>query len=171
VVNEADLRQRARGIRMVVTDVDGVLTDAGVYYSARGEELKRFSLRDGMGVERLRAAGIDTAFLTREDSAIVRARGAKLGLTHVYTGVRDKRAHLETLERETGVAARELAYIGDDTNDIDIMRAIRDAGGLSAAPGDAFEATSDVALLRTRAPGGHGAFRELAEWILRLRVA
>jgi 3-deoxy-D-manno-octulosonate 8-phosphate phosphatase (KDO 8-P phosphatase) len=164
-----ELRARAARIRIVVSDVDGVLTDASVLYSERGEELKRFSLRDGMGVERLRAAGIDTAFLTRERTGFARARAAKLGLAHVFVGVLDKFAHLGTLEETTGCAAGEMAYIGDDDNDVEIMRAVVARGGLAAAPYDGFETARAAAVYATSATGGHGAFREFAEWILRLR--
>jgi 3-deoxy-D-manno-octulosonate 8-phosphate phosphatase (KDO 8-P phosphatase) len=164
-----EIRARAGGIRLVVTDVDGVLTDATVLYSERGEELKAFSLRDGMGVERLRAAGIQTAFLTRERTGFPTARAAKLGVSLVYTGVLDKRAFLGTMANLSGCAASEMAYIGDDDNDVTLMRAIVEQGGLSGAPADAFETARAAAVYTTGAAGGHGAFREFAEWILALR--
>jgi len=170
-LDPADLRARARAVHWVVTDVDGVLTDATVLYTERGEELKRFSLRDGMGVERLRAAGIETIFLTRERTGFAVARATKLRIGRVYTGVLDKQAHLPTLLADTGATAHELAYIGDDVNDIGIMEAIAGGGGLTGAPADAFAAAADVALYATKATGGHGAFREFAEWILALRNA
>jgi 3-deoxy-D-manno-octulosonate 8-phosphate phosphatase (KDO 8-P phosphatase) len=167
--DEEELRSRARRVRLVVSDVDGVLTDAGVYYSERGEEMKRFSLRDGMGVERLREAGIETALLTRERSNIVQARAAKLKIRHVWLGVHDKRERLAAIERETAFRAHELAYIGDDVNDVEIMRAILEAGGLTGSPCDAHACTDPVTVVRARALGGHGAFRELADELLRLR--
>lgn len=166
-----ELRRRAREIRLVATDVDGVLTNAGIYVSERGEELKRFSMRDGVGVERLRAAGIQTALVTRERSGFAAARAAKLGIVHVYFGVLDKARHLPLLEKDTGVTAAQMAYIGDDVNDVGLMEAIVQAGGLSAAPADAFETALGAATFVAGAGGGHGAFRDLAEWILRLRDA
>jgi 3-deoxy-D-manno-octulosonate 8-phosphate phosphatase (KDO 8-P phosphatase) len=150
--------------RLVLTDVDGVLTDAGVYYSARGEELKRFSLRDGMGVERLRDAGIATAFVTREQSEIVRRRAEKLDV-RVYSGVRDKASHLDVILRDTGCELSELAYIGDDVNDLEIIERIRPRG-LIGAPRDAMPEILALAHFRCPEPGGHGAFRAFAEWIL-----
>jgi 3-deoxy-D-manno-octulosonate 8-phosphate phosphatase (KDO 8-P phosphatase) len=168
---DGELARRARAIRWVVSDVDGVLTDGRVLYSVRGEELKSFSLRDGMGVERLRSVGIETALLTRERTGFAAARAAKLSISLVYTGVLDKAAHLPTILADTGVSAGELAYIGDDVNDLAIMRGVAAAGGLTAAPADAFEAAALVSLYATRARGGHGAFREFAEWILALRGA
>jgi 3-deoxy-D-manno-octulosonate 8-phosphate phosphatase (KDO 8-P phosphatase) len=160
-----ELRARAKRIRLVVTDVDGTLTDAGVYYSERGEELKRFSLRDGMGVELLRKAGLPTAMLTREKSSIVEMRAKKLRIEHVYGGVEDKLAFLPELTERTGVAADAIAYIGDDVNDVDVMKSV----ALAGAPGDAADAARAVAHKITNAPGGHGAFREFSDWILLLR--
>src|SRR5450755_5030509 len=93
-IDPRELARRARQVTLLVSDVDGVLTDAGVYYSARGEEMKRFSMRDGMAVERLREARIDTAFLTREDSPIVIQRAHKLRVTHLHLAVLDKREFL-----------------------------------------------------------------------------
>jgi len=165
VITGSELARRAARVRLVVTDVDGVLTDAGVYYSERGEELKRFHVRDGMGVELLRNAGVRTAFLTRESSPSVRARARKLGIEHAWLGVTDKRAHLEVLLRETGLTVAQIAYIGDDVNDLPIIESIgRD--GLTAAPADAMEAVARVVHHRVAERGGHGAFREFADWIL-----
>jgi 3-deoxy-D-manno-octulosonate 8-phosphate phosphatase (KDO 8-P phosphatase) len=160
-----DLGLRAARVRLVVTDVDGVLTDGGVYYSERGEELKRFSVRDGMGVELLRARGIRTAVLSRETSPSVKARARKLGLEHVWLGVTDKRGHLDAILAETGLTIRDLAYIGDDVNDSSIIEVIgRD--GLTAAPSDAAPSIARSVHLLVKARGGHGAFREFADWIL-----
>jgi 3-deoxy-D-manno-octulosonate 8-phosphate phosphatase (KDO 8-P phosphatase) len=160
-----EIRARARRVRLVVTDVDGTLTDGGVYYSERGEELVRFSRRDGMGIELLAKAGIPTAILTREDSAITRARAKKLGLDHVFTGVRDKLAALATITERTGAVADTIAYIGDDVNDVELMRAV----ALAGAPSDADETARAAAHRITDATGGHGAFRDFAGWILKLR--
>jgi 3-deoxy-D-manno-octulosonate 8-phosphate phosphatase (KDO 8-P phosphatase) len=160
-----ELRARARKIRLVVSDVDGTLTDAGVYYSAKGEELKRFSLRDGMGFELLRKAGIGGAVLTRENDDFVVPRAKKLGLEHVFCGVRDKHAFLPQLVEKTNVPTEAIAYIGDDVNDVDLMRAV----GLAGAPGDAHDAARGAAHTITNAHGGHGAFREFSDWILLLR--
>ena len=164
------LRRRARKIRLVLTDSDGVLTDTGVYYSESGEAFKRFSIRDGMGVERLRQAGIETAIITGEKSPSVLRRAAKLKLQYLYLGIRDKRSHLDVIVRETGLSIDELAYIGDDVNDLGIIEVIR-GQGLTAAPADAVAIVKKAVQYRTTARGGHGAFREFAEWILRLRAA
>jgi 3-deoxy-D-manno-octulosonate 8-phosphate phosphatase (KDO 8-P phosphatase) len=161
-----ELVARARRLRLVVTDVDGVLTDATVYYSAAGEELLRFSRRDGMGMELLRNADVPTVILSREDSDIVRARAKKLGLTHVFLGVRDKGAFLADVEKSLGVPRNAMAYIGDDVNDVDVLRQV----ALAGAPADAHDSARGLAHYVTRASGGSGAFREFADWILRLRA-
>jgi 3-deoxy-D-manno-octulosonate 8-phosphate phosphatase (KDO 8-P phosphatase) len=163
-----EVASRALRVRLVLTDCDGVLTDACVYYSEAGEALKRFSMRDGMGVERLRGAGIVTAIVTREASPIVRRRAEKLRLPHHFDGVKDKAAHLEVIGRDTGTQPEEWAYIGDDVNDLGIINAISERG-LTAAPADAVPEVLAAVHHRTSKPGGYGAFREFAEWLLRLR--
>lgn len=167
-IGDTELAARARRVRLVLTDSDGVLTDAGVYYSERGEELRRFSVRDGMGVERLREAGIATAIVTRERTGVVARRSEKLALPHLFAGVHDKAAHLPVILRETGLPLAALAYIGDDVNDLGILDAIG-AEGLTAAPADAMPEVLAVCHYACAARGGHGAFREFAEWILRLQ--
>jgi 3-deoxy-D-manno-octulosonate 8-phosphate phosphatase (KDO 8-P phosphatase) len=165
---ESDLAARARRLRLVLTDSDGVLTDGGVYYSDEGEALRRFSVRDGMGMERLRLAGIATAIVTRERSGCVERRSAKLGLPHLFLGVQDKAAELPAILARTGLPIEALGYIGDDVNDLGIMTAIG-RRGLTAAPADAMPEVLAVCHYRAAARGGHGAFRDFAEWILRLR--
>lgn len=162
------LRQRARRLRLVLTDSDGVLTDTGVFYSADGEYMKRFSIRDGMGVERLRAEGVETAIMTGELSASVRKRAEKLAMQFLYLGVKDKKKHLDAVLQETGFSLDQLGYIGDDLNDLPVMQAIRPYG-ITAAPADAVPDIVRVAHYHCKASGGHGAFREFAEWILSLR--
>ncbi len=167
-LTESEIRARAKRITLVLTDVDGVLTDTGVYYSANGEELKRFSIRDGMGMNLLREQGIETAMMTREDSPRVAARSKQLGLPYYFAGIMDKRASLPEMLEKTNRQIHELAYIGDDVNDVGIMEEIARAG-LTACPGDAMPAAKKVAHYSAKVPGGHGAFRDFAEWILKHR--
>jgi 3-deoxy-D-manno-octulosonate 8-phosphate phosphatase (KDO 8-P phosphatase) len=166
-LTEREARFRAATLRLVITDVDGVLTDGGVYVSDKGEAIKLFNLRDGMGVERLRADGVETLFLTREDSPIVARRAEKLRV-RVYHGVADKLAALPGLLRDAGLEPEHAGYIGDDVNDLAAMRAIA-ARGLVAAPADAMPTVAAIAHLRCANAGGRGAFRDFAEWILELR--
>ena len=164
----AELSARARRVGAVLTDCDGVLTDGGVYYSEDGEALKRFNVRDGMGVERLQRAGVSTAIVTREMSLVVARRAAKLGSLRVYAGVADKAEHLPWILRDLALERDRIAYIGDDVNDLGIIETVREEG-LTAAPADAMPEVLAAVHYRCQARGGYGAFREFAEWLLRLR--
>lgn len=161
----SEMLRRAREVKLFVTDVDGVLTDAGVYYSGRGEELKRFSMRDGMGVERLRQRYIDTAFVTREDSPIVVQRAHKLRVNYTHLAVRDKREFLARWLPSLGLSPSQVAYMGDDVNDLEVMRFVAEEG-LTGAPLDAMREVLDVAHFKATLNGGHGAFREFAELLV-----
>ena len=161
-----NLKQKALKIKLLITDCDGVLTDGGVYYSANGEEMKKFNLRDGMGVERLRkVCNIDTGIMTGENSAIVTRRAEKLKITHLYLGIKDKKLRLSEILSLHNLQSDEIAYIGDDLNDYEVIGEV----GLSASPSDG------AALIKERVdyicslPGGAGAFREFAELIINLR--
>lgn len=157
---------KAKKIKLLLTDVDGVLTDNGVYYGESGEVLKRFSIRDGMGVERLRKlCGIDTGIVTGELSPSVARRAEKLHITQLHLGIKDKQARLEEMLKTGGWSWEELAFIGDDVNDLEVLERV----GLSACPGDAMAAVCGIVQYRCVANGGHGAFREFAEWIISLR--
>jgi YrbI family 3-deoxy-D-manno-octulosonate 8-phosphate phosphatase len=152
-------------IKAVATDVDGVLTDGGMYYSDKGEELKRFSTRDGMALQRLRDAGIVCAFITGEDSRIVRARAEKLRIKDVYLGCSDKSAAGRDLCRKYGISMSELLYVGDDVNDMGLLS----IAGVSVCPADAARPVLAVADIRTVCPGGQGVLREVAEELLACR--
>jgi len=153
---------KARKIKLVLTDSDGVLTDNGVYYSAQGEEMKRFSIRDGMGVERLRNAGIETGIVTGETSPSVVKRAEKLQIKELHLGVKNKGAQLQEIMNRKQFLPEQIAFIGDDTNDLEMMQMV----GLSACPADAMHFAKEVADYVCTTNGGHGCFRELAELIL-----
>jgi YrbI family 3-deoxy-D-manno-octulosonate 8-phosphate phosphatase len=159
--------EKATRVKLLLTDCDGVLTDAGVYYSANGEELKRFSLRDGMGVERLRElAGVETGIITGEDAPIVARRAEKLHIVELHLGVKNKKQTLLDILKRRQLRPEQVAYIGDDMNDEAIMRTV----GLSACPADAFEDILQIADFICQKTGGHGAFREFAELIIRAKT-
>jgi 3-deoxy-D-manno-octulosonate 8-phosphate phosphatase (KDO 8-P phosphatase) len=157
-----ELRERARRVRLLAMDVDGVLTDAGMYYGENGEELKKFNTRDGMGVALVREAGLRTAILTREKTAIVERRAAKLKIDDVYMAVLDKLAVMRELVEQLGLGLDEVAYIGDDVNDYELLCHV----GLAVAVRDATRLPRSVAHYVTEAKGGEGAVRELCELIL-----
>lgn len=162
-VHSPNLREVAREIALLLTDVDGVLTDGGVYYSARGEEMKRFSIRDGMGVERLRTlAQVEVGIITGERFGAVQRRAEKLHITELHLGIQDKLGLLDGICERWGIRPFQIAYIGDDSNDLALLQAV----GLSAAPADALPFVREWVDFRCTQPGGHGAFREFAEFII-----
>ncbi len=161
------LAKKARRIKLVLTDNDGVLTDTGVYYSVNGEELKRFSIRDGMGVERLlKVLNIETGIITGEESGAVIKRAEKLKITTLYTGIKDKKNILDEILTKKDLKPENIAFIGDDVNDFEIMKAV----GFSAAPADAVPYIRKIADYVCGNKGGNGAFREFAELIIALNV-
>lgn len=161
-VSPDDLKGVASRIRLLLTDCDGVLTDAGVYYGAEGEALKRFCIRDGMGVKLLRDAGIETGIVTGERSPCVAKRAEKLQISELHLGISDKATLVRELSLRRGIALSEIAFIGDDVNDFHVLQTV----GLSACPGDAVSKVQSVVHIILRTPGGQGAFREFAEFIL-----
>ncbi len=162
----ATLTDRCNAIKLFLSDVDGVLTDGSMYYGEGGDELKRFSTLDGGGFILLRLVGIECGLITGEKSPIVDRRAKKIGLAHVIQGARDKSAELDRLLAKRGFSEQEVAYIGDDINDIMLINRV----GVSATvPGNCLPADVKTDYVTTR-PGGSGAVRDFAEWLLRERA-
>ncbi len=153
-------------IKVVITDVDGVLTDAGMYYSEMGDELKKFNTRDGMGFELLRNAGFKTGIITSENTAIVSNRAKKLKVDYLYQGKKEGgklAAILEICEKEN-ITLNEVAYIGDDINCLNALESV----GLAACPSDAALIIKNLSkTIKLETKGGDGVFREFAELILK----
>jgi 3-deoxy-D-manno-octulosonate 8-phosphate phosphatase (KDO 8-P phosphatase) len=159
--------ERARHIRLLALDVDGVLTDGRLYLSPTGEELKVFHVRDGSGLVAVQRAGIAVAIISGRDSAAVSRRAAELGIRHVRQGVVDKGAELDRLLAELAVEPVETACVGDDTPDLPMLR----RAGLAVGVADAHPALLEAAHWITRAPGGRGAVREVCDLLLSARAA
>ncbi|MFD2574103.1 KdsC family phosphatase [Spirosoma soli] len=158
-----ELLEKLVRIKLVLTDCDGVLTDAGVYYGENGEVLKKFNIRDGMGVVRLRDLfGVETGIVTGEKSPSVVTRAAKLKITELHLDAQDKLSLLGGILERKGLDASEVAFIGDDVNDLEILQAV----GFSACPADATRYNKAVVDYCCEAKGGEGCFRELAELII-----
>jgi len=158
--------ERARNIRLLVLDVDGVLTDGRLYLSAAGEELKVFHVRDGSGLVAVQRAGITVAIISGRDSAAVTRRAAELGIRHVRQGVADKGAALDQLLDELGVSAAATACVGDDTPDVPMLR----RAGLAIGVADAHPALLAAAHWVTPSNGGQGAVREACDLLLSARA-
>ena len=162
------LTEKARKIKLVLTDSDGVLTDTGVYYSADGEVMKRFSIRDGMGVERLRnTLGIETGIITGELSGSVRKRAEKLKIRYLYQGIKNKKSLFTEILADLNLQKENIAFIGDDVNDLELLKEV----GLSATPADGTDFVKNVVHYICENAGGNGAFREFAELIISLNEA
>lgn len=156
------LQRLLRGIRVFATDVDGVLTDAGMYYSESGDEWKKFHTRDGMGIKLLQKAGLITAIITQESTKIVMRRAQKLTIPEVHQGAFDKLTVLKDLIARHGLTMEQVAYIGDDVNDLQALAAV----GFSACPADGVPQVQKTVRYICKKNGGEGAVREIADLIL-----
>lgn len=155
-----------RNIRLFATDVDGVLTDAGMYYAESGDEWKKFNTRDGMGIKLLQKAGFITAIVTQERTKLVARRAEKLAIPELHQGVMDKLSVIREMARRHRLTLGQVAYIGDDVNDLEALRAV----GFSAAPADGMPVVCDVVDYVCRRKGGEGAVREIVEMLLQART-
>lgn len=158
-----DLAARARGVKMVLMDVDGTLTDGGIFILPEtGEEVRAYNVRDGQGMMLAKAAGLKTGIITGKTSRSVAIRAERLMMDEVHQGVLDKKRVLDDILARHGLLPEEAAYIGDDLGDLDVMRCV----GLAAAVADAHPLVRRCAHLVCALPGGRGAVRELIEFIL-----
>lgn len=158
-----ELAERMKRIRLIVLDVDGVLTDGGIYMGPSGEAMKRFDIKDGAGIVFWHRTGGKTAILTGRSSKIVENRAKELQISVVRQGCADKGAAYEALKEEMELSDDEIAYIGDDLIDLPVMR----RAGLPVAVADAAPEAKAAALFVTEHAGGRGAIRETVEQILR----
>lgn len=157
--------EKCSKVKLIITDVDGVLTDGGMYYTENGEMLKKFNTRDGMGVELLLSNKIKTIFMTKENSQIVKKRAEKVKAAAVYLNVQNKDKELKKICRKFKITSEEIAYIGDDVNDIPIMKKI----GFSLTPADGNVNVKKISDYVCLLSGGQGVFREAADMILALK--
>jgi YrbI family 3-deoxy-D-manno-octulosonate 8-phosphate phosphatase len=156
------LIDRIKQIKLLATDVDGVLTDAGMYYTSDGLELKKFNTRDGLGISLLRNAGFKLAIITSENTTIVANRAKKLKITDVYQGTLTKVEAMEDLLVKYSLTWNEIAYIGDDYNDLLLLSRV----GLAVTPADGTKRNKAIAHYVTERKGGEGCVRELCDMIL-----
>lgn len=156
------LAQRIQAIKLIAFDVDGVLTDGGLYLTDSGEEFKRFNSLDGHGLKMLKASGVETAIITGRTSRCVELRAKNLGITRLYQGVEDKWGAMQTLLAELKLAPEVAAYMGDDVVDLPVMRRV----GFCITVPNSPQAVRDHAHYLTQREGGHGAVREACELIM-----
>ena len=159
---DSNLTSRCSKIKLVITDVDGVLTDGGMYYTNKGDVMKRFFVRDGMGVTLLRKKNIPTLIITKEETEMTRQWAKKMRIAKLYEGVIQKELILEKICKRFKVKSDEVAYIGDDVNDLGLLKIV----GLAAVPNDAIVEAKKICHYKCKTNSGHGAFRELVDLIL-----
>jgi N-acylneuraminate cytidylyltransferase len=151
-----------KNIKILFTDVDGTLTDGGMYYSTSGEELKRYNTRDGFAFSLLRSRGILTVIITSENISVNEKRGLKVKADYVFQGVSKKLQLVQDLLMQLGISSEHAAYIGDDLNDLDCIRGLL----LTACPQDSHQSVKDAASYICQKKGGEGAVREFVEWLI-----
>lgn len=157
-----DLIHRCSRIKLVITDVDGVLTDGGMYYTRNGDVMKRFFVRDGMGVTLLRKKNIPTLIITKEETEMTRQWAKRMKIAKLYEGIVQKETILHKICKEFKVKPGQIAYIGDDVNDVVLLKKV----GLATAPKDAISEVKKICHYKCKTNSGQGAFRELVDLIL-----
>ena len=162
-----DFHNKLKKIKALFMDSDGVLTDGGMYYSENGDELKKFNTKDGMAIKLLNDTGIITGIITGETRQLVSDRSKKMLVTELFMGVEDKIRVIESLEAKYDIDKSEIAYIGDDINDLEVIKRV----GLGIAVSDAMDCVRAAAYYITCAKGGQGAVREIAEMIIKSKNA
>jgi 3-deoxy-D-manno-octulosonate 8-phosphate phosphatase (KDO 8-P phosphatase) len=157
-----NISEKCRNIRLLLTDVDGVLTDGKLHYTSEGEFMKSFNVKDGLVTKRLIQAGINVGIVTGRSSGIVATRAKELGIEIVHQGQGDKISTLAMIAKSHHLAYNEIAYIGDDLNDLDVIKNV----GFSGCPSDAVTEVKDCVDYVCGKAGGDAAFREFADMIL-----
>lgn len=150
-------------IKLVLLDVDGTLTDGGIYRGNNGEELKRFNVKDGYAIVNAQRLGIEFGIITGRKSELVEIRSNELKIKYLYQGISEKTVILKEIMQKTGLKKEEIAYMGDDLNDILIMK----QSGLTGVPKDAADEVIQIADFVSEKNGGSGAVREFVEYILK----
>lgn len=160
------LRIKCVKIKVVLTDVDGVLTDGGMYYTEKGDVMKKFFVRDGMGVTLLRNNNIPTILVTKENTKMVKQWARRMKVAKLYDGIMEKESILKIICKNYKITTQQIAFIGDDVNDVGLLKAV----GLSATPLDGAHEAKRVSDYICKTKGGNGAFRELVDLILRFKI-
>lgn len=159
------MKERLSDIRLLLLDVDGVMTDGGIIYDANGIETKVFNVKDGHGIKMLQRLGIEVGIITGRTSAVVDFRAKELGISILYQGALKKIVCYEEIKKKTGFVDSQIAYVGDDVIDVPVMR----SAGFAAAPADALAEARNAAHYVTNCAGGKGAVREICDIIIKGR--
>jgi len=166
-LTRAELSEALKGIKLVSLDVDGVLTDGGLYYAEDGTELRRFNVKDGMGIKLAQAAGIEFAIISASVTPAIEHRAKRLGIDHVHIGCKSKVETLQGICTQLNIAPDAIAHMGDDLNDLPIFELV----GLALAPADAAASVCTAASYVTEKSGGQGCVREICDLAVTARKA
>ena len=161
----SNIAAKIKKIKILLTDVDGVLTDGGMYYSSKGDVMKKFHARDGMAVSLLKKNGIPTILITKEKTMIVKQWAKKMSVKKLYDGVVKKEQILEKICREFKVKSNEIAFIGDDVNDIKLLEKV----GFAAMPNNGIKQLRKICDYECKASGGKGVLREVCDLIISVK--
>ena len=153
---------KPKNIKILLTDVDGVLTDGGMYYTPNGDTMKKFHARDGMGVNLLKKSGVPTIIITKEKTKMVKNWAKKMNISYVYDGIQEKEKLLPEICKKYSVTSSQIAYIGDDVNDMGLLKKV----GFSVTPNDGIVDVQKFADYVCKKKGGDGVLREVADLIL-----
>ena len=157
--------KKCKKIKLVITDVDGVLTDGGRYYSDKGEIIKKFHVRDGMGINILLRNNIKTVILSKENSPVVKKWAKDVNVSKLYLGIKHKEKKLSDVCKDFSLKKDEIAFIGDDVNDVELLSLV----GFSATPKDGNICAKKIVDYRCNLEGGQGTFREISDLILSIQ--
>jgi 3-deoxy-D-manno-octulosonate 8-phosphate phosphatase (KDO 8-P phosphatase) len=165
-ISESELSSSLSQVKLLALDVDGVLTDGGLYYTDSGEELKKFNVKDGQGIKLIMQAGIEVAIISASNSAATLHRAKKLGIKHAFIGVEDKLTILKQLCEDLSLSLAQVAYVGDDVNDLPILKSV----GCPLTVADAMPENQTLALYVTKLAGGQGCVREICNLLWQAQV-
>jgi 3-deoxy-D-manno-octulosonate 8-phosphate phosphatase (KDO 8-P phosphatase) len=166
-ISPTELQERLAKVKLLALDVDGTLTDGSLYYSDSGEELKKFNVKDGQGLKTLMQAGVEVAIISASSSTSILHRAKKLGVTHIFIGIEDKLAVLRSLCELLGISLSQIAYAGDDVNDLTAMQAVDCPFTVANGSLD----NKKCAIYITQRFGGDGAVREICDLLVRSQKA
>jgi 3-deoxy-D-manno-octulosonate 8-phosphate phosphatase (KDO 8-P phosphatase) len=161
-ISQLQLLESLSKVRLLALDVDGTLTDGGLYYTDSGEEMKKFNVKDGQGMKLLMQSGVEVAIVSASSAHSTLHRAKKLGISQVHIGIEDKLTVIQSLCDHMGIDRTQVAYVGDDVNDLPVMQAI----GCPMTVADAMPQNKDCALYITQRTGGDGAVREICDLII-----
>ncbi|MEO1341863.1 MAG: HAD-IIIA family hydrolase [Cyanobacteria bacterium J06635_13] len=158
----SQLQNKMSGVKLLALDVDGILTDGGLYYTESGEVCKKFNVKDGKGIKLLMQAGIEVAIISANDSAATKYRAQKLGIANCFIAVEDKMVVLKQLCDQLNLSLEQVAYMGDDLNDLPVLKAV----GIPITVADAIAQNKAAAIYVTERAGGNAAVREICNLLL-----